>query len=516
MKKKLKFLFVVVAGLVLALGVKAGYPIADQTLGGYHVPYYIYNPKAPVESFIDTSKLPPAQAVPILMYHGITEKPDAENTDLAHFVAQMETLKRNGYQTITLKQFDQFLDGTFTLPPKPFIITFDDGRKDSYYPTDDVFKKLGFTAVIFEVSGKANDREKFYLSWDELRRMRDSGRWEIESHGTYSHERVVVDEKGTVGRFLSSRKWLNGRLETEEEFKARIINDYEQNLRDLREQLGITAQYYAIPLNDYGYNVYTNYPESIAFNEEYIKKTYRLAFNQANDSDNVYRFAKGVYNYADADRWNIRRIEVKNMEPHLLLERLEDEAPRPAGLHIDSSDIEMFKKSARDVFGAVNYDEKGLHLSPLPDYESVRVLFGDFHWSNYTVDADIQRVKGRSATLLGYFKDDKNYISFGVSGSSMFLRERTSEKEVDLAEPFAIDPALMTGVNRYRLEFLNGTVTAYFNGKKVFGPRRIRIERGASGMKVWDDRFNGEGILKALRIFPSLEASQSGVVKAQP
>jgi peptidoglycan/xylan/chitin deacetylase (PgdA/CDA1 family) len=40
------------------------------------------------------------------------------------------------------------MKGEKILPKKSFLLTFDDGRKDSFYPVDPVLKKLNYNAVI--------------------------------------------------------------------------------------------------------------------------------------------------------------------------------------------------------------------------------------------------------------------------------------------------------------------------------------------------------------------------------
>ena len=114
------------------------------------VKYYHYSLKKDVVAK-DVSSLPDATAVPVLMYHGVVLKKDSANTTLKNFRKQMEALKKEGFETISVEEFDLFRQGKFVLPKKPIIITFDDGRKDSFYTTDDIFAKLGFKATLLPV-----------------------------------------------------------------------------------------------------------------------------------------------------------------------------------------------------------------------------------------------------------------------------------------------------------------------------------------------------------------------------
>ena len=67
------------------------------------------------------------------------------------------------------------MKGEKNLPEKSFLLTFDDGRKDSYYPVDPILKALDYRAIMFVISGRSLGDEKevspFYLSSSELKRM---------------------------------------------------------------------------------------------------------------------------------------------------------------------------------------------------------------------------------------------------------------------------------------------------------------------------------------------------------
>src|SRR6185436_11340039 len=92
----------------LVIFFKMFYPETRKLIKTYSIAYSFYEPTKIVKSQVDTSKMPPAKAVPILMYHGITDQPDHTNTTREVFISHMEMLKREGYQTISVAEFDQF------------------------------------------------------------------------------------------------------------------------------------------------------------------------------------------------------------------------------------------------------------------------------------------------------------------------------------------------------------------------------------------------------------------------
>lgn len=486
--------------MLLVLCLFASYPHAKEIFAKYSISYYQYQPKNPVVSEVDTSQMPPGRAVPILMYHGITEITDKENTDQVHFIAQMEMLKKNGYQTISLAEMDQFFQGKFTLPPKPIVITFDDGRKDSYYPTDDIFKKFGFKATLFEVTGKPNKQDKFYLSWDELKELQNTFRWEIEAHGRNSHDKIQIAENGGVGRFLTSRMYIDGKgLETVEEYEQRVEQDYVDGINDLKDRLGIEAKYYAIPLNEYRIPEVTNYPESVNFNRNVNEKYFRMAFIETDSRLDPRGLKPPVYNFSFDDPYQMKRIEVKNMEADELKNILEKSFPTAIDYNAGNFDIENFKKRANVMYGNIFFDQAGLHLKSTSELESAKVFFGDMYWNNYTIEAQVQKISGRSIALVAYATDNQNNITFGITDNGLFLREMTGNQEFDIAPYVPLDTASNLPHN-LKLTLNNGIATAYIDERLVYDKVNIKLDHGFAGFKIWDDLKNGEGILQTIKV----------------
>ena len=115
--------------------------------------------------------------IPVLLYHGIVEEPDNANVFWKDFIEQMEALKKAGYQTIDSEELAGLLNGEdIGRYNKPIMISFDDGRKDSYYYSDFIFKELDFKAVMFVIIDKQIDNDPSFSSWEELKQISESGR----------------------------------------------------------------------------------------------------------------------------------------------------------------------------------------------------------------------------------------------------------------------------------------------------------------------------------------------------
>ena len=81
--------------------------------------------------------------VPILMYHYISEPPegaDKYRIDLSvhpeAFREQMHYLAENGYSPVTLNDLTLAIVNKRELPPRPIVITLDDGYRDNYEKLD--------------------------------------------------------------------------------------------------------------------------------------------------------------------------------------------------------------------------------------------------------------------------------------------------------------------------------------------------------------------------------------------
>ncbi|MGD2207243.1 MAG: polysaccharide deacetylase family protein, partial [Anaerolineae bacterium] len=130
--------------------------------------------------------------VPILMYHYISDPPPGANAyrrDLSvspeAFDAQLRYLKREGYQTITLNDLALHLTVGKPLPPKPIILTFDDGYTDAYVYAFPLLRRHGFVGTFFLISGPMDANSPEHLSWAEVEEMHAAG-MKFEPH-SYDH-----------------------------------------------------------------------------------------------------------------------------------------------------------------------------------------------------------------------------------------------------------------------------------------------------------------------------------------
>lgn len=194
-------------------------------------------------------------AVPVLTYHGINDRDDGYSVSRRTFTKQMALLRRLGFRSLTIAQYVRFLRGDSRgMPLRPVLITFDDGRLDSFRGADRVLRRYGLRATMFVIPGAISRDNPFYLGWKELRGMEDSGRWDLQEHAGKGHSLVSYDAAGNTGPFYAYRRWTrSGGMESLAAWEQRVTSDIFAGREALAEHLpGFEPLTFAVPYGNYG------------------------------------------------------------------------------------------------------------------------------------------------------------------------------------------------------------------------------------------------------------------------
>lgn len=131
--------------------------------------------------------------IPVLMYHKFkdqvanTKEDQSMSVSTKVFESQLKALLEAGYTPINFKTLQAYLEGKGGLPPKPFILTADDGYLGNYTKAYPILKKYQVQATFFITSlymGVNNTHDHF--TWSEAKEMEGSGLIDIQSH-THGH-----------------------------------------------------------------------------------------------------------------------------------------------------------------------------------------------------------------------------------------------------------------------------------------------------------------------------------------
>ncbi len=108
----------------------------------------------------------------ILAYHRVLPRwDDSHAGDLELISAttddfrwQMQFVKKH-FDVIGLHDLIRNLDGESPLPPRPIMVTFDDGFQDNFREALPVIEDLGLSATFFVSTGLVGKREPFWFDW---------------------------------------------------------------------------------------------------------------------------------------------------------------------------------------------------------------------------------------------------------------------------------------------------------------------------------------------------------------
>lgn len=146
--------------------------------------------------------------VPILLYHhvGISLRDSPYYVSAHDFEQQMYLLHEWGYQTISVELLVRALKEGAELPPKPVILTFDDGSRTVFTTAFPVMQKYGFTGTVYIVSNYIGIPN--YMDREQIRELHANG-WEVGSH-SLSHVDLTERPDRQMEEIIESRR----RLET--------------------------------------------------------------------------------------------------------------------------------------------------------------------------------------------------------------------------------------------------------------------------------------------------------------
>ncbi|MDP9268945.1 MAG: polysaccharide deacetylase family protein [Acidobacteriota bacterium] len=150
------------------------------------------------------------QRLAVLLYHNVGPRLPGTNRWLtvssATFRRHVETLARNGYTGITARQWLDHLRGQGELPPKPVLLTFDDGYAAIAEHALPVLREHGFSATVFIVTGLIGKAD----AWEDaegpmrmtLLRADEVRRWAGQGIEFGAHSRTHPDLRKLHGQDL--------------------------------------------------------------------------------------------------------------------------------------------------------------------------------------------------------------------------------------------------------------------------------------------------------------------------
>jgi peptidoglycan/xylan/chitin deacetylase (PgdA/CDA1 family) len=149
--------------------------------------------------------------VPILLYHHVGFSLQGDTT---YYIApdvfdkQMNLLYQWGYRTMSVELLVRAIKEGAELPPKPILLTFDDGSETIYehaLPSMQRYNFTGVSYVVYNYIGTTN-----YMSADQIRALYAAG-WEVGSH-SLGHRDLTVNPSRQMDEIVESRRRLESLL----------------------------------------------------------------------------------------------------------------------------------------------------------------------------------------------------------------------------------------------------------------------------------------------------------------
>lgn len=136
-------------------------------------------------------------AVPILMYHSIlNSRKSVYIVSEKQLEADIAALKKAGFTAVFPSEVIAYAKGKGVLPPKPVMITFDDGHYNNMYYGLPILKKHNMKALLSPVgvfsenstvSGDDSNPNYSHVTWQQISELMDSGVFEIGNHSYNMH-----------------------------------------------------------------------------------------------------------------------------------------------------------------------------------------------------------------------------------------------------------------------------------------------------------------------------------------
>ena len=191
---------------------------------------------------------PPGSTVelPVLMYHSLVTD-DARASEYVCPISRLENdlkwLRAHGYESVSPAQLTAFARGEGTLPPKPVLLTLDDGYRNNLTLLPPLLEAYDFHAVI-AVVGEYADRYTASgddgslhtcMSWEDTRQAASLPRITLACHSYYFHH---------IGSRMGAAKKQGERTA---DWQAAFRADTDAMVNAMTARCGVTPLCYAYP-----------------------------------------------------------------------------------------------------------------------------------------------------------------------------------------------------------------------------------------------------------------------------
>jgi peptidoglycan/xylan/chitin deacetylase (PgdA/CDA1 family) len=193
----------------------------------------------------EISAVAKAAVVPVVCWHDVVDGPKLVDFDLklADFERQLDAIAAAGCQPISLHQWWKYITRGDTLPPKPILLTFDDGYESAYRLIYPQLKKRGWPAVFFIVADTVGRKiwSKDHVTWEQCREMAATGLYEVQCHSLTHPHLPDVSETQLHKEVFDARDILERHLGRPTQFFCYPMGKYNQRVIEMLKEAGFVA-----------------------------------------------------------------------------------------------------------------------------------------------------------------------------------------------------------------------------------------------------------------------------------
>lgn len=189
--------------------------------------------------------------------------PDQFAIDTRTLADLFDWIRTNDFHPVSVSQIIEARNGGEPLPPRPLLLTFDDGYESGYSKVWPLLKTFNYPAVFalvtswlevpadesIQLSTKLSVPRDTFLSWEQIKEMAQSPLVEFASHSHNLHRGILANPQGNEKAAATTRMWLKTekRYETTEEYIARIKADLAKSVELIEQHTGQAPRVIAWP-----------------------------------------------------------------------------------------------------------------------------------------------------------------------------------------------------------------------------------------------------------------------------
>lgn len=339
--------------------------------------------------------------IAVLAYDRVIDKPDGNHVTAAQLQSHIEALRAQGFEPIGVRALHDFYYLSGKLPAKPVLLVFDHGYLNTYEAVHPVLLETGWRAAMSLATAAQERNDTYYLYWDRLQRMLNSGYWELLSQGHDAREPISINAAGDAAPFVTAAMWDKDarRVETAAEFSGRLARDLARSADLVRAHLEAPVLGYVFPYGTPA-RIYRD-TALLAAERQARGASFRLAF-----SDDEF----GV-NDRFSDPLDLKRLRVSpSWDTSELVRRVTAvlEFPQQTAGHWIAAD------------GDVNVDATQLHLKGTPQAQAW--LAGSQWEADWTLTSRV-RVGSGDFWLIQNDAGDVTEWRFGGNSQGLVLKQ---------------------------------------------------------------------------------------------